>query len=56
MPNKLEVWLRGPLPDVPTFLQPVAHSLLQAQEEVEKIMQDFPEENLWKNWQEYEIK
>ena len=30
-----EVWLRGPLPDVPAFLQPVAHSLLQCREEVE---------------------
>jgi uncharacterized damage-inducible protein DinB len=30
-----EVWLRGPLPDVPPPLQPVAHSLLQCREEVE---------------------
>jgi uncharacterized damage-inducible protein DinB len=30
-----EVWLRGPLPDVPPLLQPVAHSLLQCREEVE---------------------
>ena len=29
-----EVWLRGPLPDVPPLLQPVAHSLLQCREEV----------------------
>ena len=29
-----EVWLRGPLPDVPPLLQPVAHALLQAREEV----------------------
>ncbi len=48
MPNKLEVWLRGPLPDIPPLLQPVAHALLQAQEEVAEIMQDFSEENLWK--------
>lgn len=48
MPNKLEVWLRGPLPDIPPLLQPVAHALLQAQEEVTEIMQDFSEENLWK--------
>ncbi|WP_435353436.1 DinB family protein [Emticicia sp. SJ17W-69] len=44
----LEVWLRGPLPDVPLLLQPVAHALLQAQEEVAQYMQDFSEENLWK--------
>ena len=48
MPNKLEVWLRGTLPDVPPLLQPIAHALLQAQEEVAEIMQDFSEEKLWK--------
>src|SRR5262249_52504107 len=42
-----EVWLRGPLPDVPPLLQPVAHALLQAREEVHSIMQGFPEERLW---------
>ena len=29
-----EVWLRGPLPAVPPLLQPVAHALLQAREEL----------------------
>jgi hypothetical protein len=42
-----EVWLRGPLPDVPELLQPVAHALLQAREEVEAVMAGFPEELLW---------
>lgn len=42
-----EVWLRGPLPDMPPLLQPVAHALLQAQEEVHALMQDFPETLLW---------
>jgi uncharacterized damage-inducible protein DinB len=42
-----EVWLRGPLPDVPALLQPVGHALLQAREEVEAIMAGFPEERLW---------
>ncbi|MGD8321188.1 MAG: DinB family protein [Gemmatimonadota bacterium] len=28
-------WLRGPVPDVPEALQPVAHALLQAREEIE---------------------
>jgi uncharacterized damage-inducible protein DinB len=44
---KLEVWLRGPLPDLPPLLQPVAHALLQAHEEVHELMADFPEELLW---------
>lgn len=42
-----EVWLRGPLPDIPALLQPVAHALLQAREEVVAEMVDFPEELLW---------
>ena len=47
IPEKPEVWLRGPLPDMPGLLQPVAHALLQAREEVEKLMQGFPDELLW---------
>ncbi|MGI4761097.1 MAG: DinB family protein [Janthinobacterium lividum] len=37
-----EVWLRGPLPTVPPLLQPVAHALLQAREEVTELMAGFP--------------
>ena len=37
-----EVWLRGPLPEVPPLLQPVAHALLQAREEVAEYLTDFP--------------
>lgn len=47
MSNKPEVWLRGPLPDMPTLVQPVAHALLQAREEVSELMTNFPEEKLW---------
>lgn len=42
-----EVWLRGPLPDMPPLLQPVAHALLQAREELEKLMANFPDHLLW---------
>jgi uncharacterized damage-inducible protein DinB len=42
-----EVWLRGPLPDIPPLLQPVAHALLQAREEVIAEMAGFPEDRLW---------
>lgn len=44
--NLPEVWLRGPLPAVPPLLQPVAHALLQAREEVTVLMADFPAEKL----------
>jgi uncharacterized damage-inducible protein DinB len=42
-----EVWLRGPLPNVPPLLQPIAHALLQATEEVSALMNGFPDELLW---------
>ena len=46
--NKLpEVWLRGPLEGMPALLQPVAHALLQAQEEIHEMLQGFPEAQLW---------
>ena len=42
-----EVWLRGPVPGIPALLQPVAHALMQAREEVTALMEEFPEEYLW---------
>ena len=38
-----EYWLRGPLPEVPPLLQPVAHALLQARAEVQAALHDFPD-------------
>lgn len=45
--NALEVWMRGPIPAIPSLLQPVAHAILQAQEEVEVIVNNLPEHLLW---------
>lgn len=45
--NNLEVWLRGPLPEVSPLLQPVAHALLQAQEELNEYLNDFSDNLLW---------
>ncbi|GGH06592.1 DinB family protein [Mucilaginibacter phyllosphaerae] len=42
-----EVWLRGPLTGIPALLQPVAHALLQAREELNDLMTGFPDELLW---------
>ena len=42
-----EVWLRGPVENIPSLLQPIAHALLQAREEVNELLQDFPNELLW---------
>lgn len=45
--DKREVWQRGPVEGIPALLQPVAHALLQAREEVGELMIDFPEAQLW---------
>lgn len=42
-----EHWLRGPLADISPFLQPVAHALLQAKDEVTVAFDDFPDHLLW---------
>lgn len=42
-----EFWLRGPVEDIPSLLQPVAHALLQARDELNELMKDFPDELLW---------
>ncbi|UKT65882.1 DinB family protein [Pedobacter mucosus] len=47
MAQKLEVWQRGPLPEIIPVLQPVAHALLQAREELNEYMFEFPVELLW---------
>jgi len=47
MVKQPEVWLRGPIPAYPMELQPVAHAILQAQEEIHQLMANFPKEKLW---------
>jgi uncharacterized damage-inducible protein DinB len=42
-----EVWLRGPMPNIPALLQPVAHSLLQCRNEVRATIPDLSSEQLW---------
>ncbi|MRI00959.1 DUF664 domain-containing protein [Kriegella sp. EG-1] len=44
---KQEVWLSGPIPDIPALLQPTAHALLQSVREIKKYLIGFPEEKLW---------
>jgi len=47
MKDKREVWQRGPVENIPALLQPVAHALLQAKEELYEMMDNFPEDLLW---------
>jgi len=43
-----EFWQRGPIENIPSLLQPVAHTLLQATAEINELMREFPEAVLWK--------
>ena len=47
MTKQPEVWLRGPLAGIPQLLQPVAHAVKQAQEEIHELMAGFPSVLLW---------
>jgi uncharacterized damage-inducible protein DinB len=42
-----EVWQRGPIPGVAGLLQPVAHALLQASEEIARYAKELPPALLW---------
>ncbi|MCW3463785.1 DinB family protein [Chitinophaga nivalis] len=42
-----EYWMSGPVEGIPALLQPVAHALLQANQEVNDLMHSFPEALLW---------
>ena len=45
--SRPEVWQRGPVKGIPALVQPVAHALLQAREEIDVMMDGFPQELLW---------
>jgi hypothetical protein len=47
MEDKSEVWQRGPVENIPALLQPVAHALLQAREELADMFSTFSESLLW---------
>ena len=46
--NAPEVWLRGDLPEYPPVLMPLAHALLQAREDVERVATAATAEELWR--------
>ncbi len=46
-PPKPEVWQRGTVAGVPALLQPVAHALLQAEEEITGAVKNMPASLLW---------
>jgi hypothetical protein len=40
--QKAEFWLSGPIADIAPVLQPSAHAILQAQREVQAVLENFP--------------
>ncbi len=47
MASAPEVWLRGPVADIIDELQPVAHALLQAREDVQRLTEGIGDELQW---------
>jgi len=47
MANFPEPWLRGPLPGIPPLLQPAAHALIMAREDVSTAVTGMSVEQLW---------
>jgi uncharacterized damage-inducible protein DinB len=46
-PPPPEVWLRGPLDGYPPLLMPVAHALLQAREDIERLARTVGPADVW---------
>ena len=42
-----EIWLTGPVPDIPALLQPVAHSLLQSRSELHATLATIAPDDVW---------
>ena len=49
MPSEPEYWLRGPVPGVAAQLQPVAHALLQARDDLAAATAPLTTDQLWES-------
>lgn len=47
MSNAPEFWLRGPVAGIDPMLMPVAHALLQAREDIERLTPALADADLW---------
>ena len=43
-----EAWQRGPVPGFEPLLMPVVHSLIQAREDLERLIASVPPEHIWR--------
>jgi uncharacterized damage-inducible protein DinB len=48
MDSQPEVWLRGPVPEIPRELLPAAHAFMQTLEDVERAAGDLTIDQLWR--------
>src|SRR6476620_11825114 len=42
-----EAWMRGPIAGIDPMLMPVAHALVQAREDLQRLASDIAAENVW---------
>jgi uncharacterized damage-inducible protein DinB len=42
-----EAWMRGPIEGIDPMLMPVAHALIQARDELERMVSEIPSEQVW---------
>ena len=49
MSTQPEPWLRGPVPGIPSVLQPAAHAFMMAREDVDLAAQGVTHEQLWRS-------
>jgi uncharacterized damage-inducible protein DinB len=42
-----EAWMRGPIEGIDPLLMPVAHALLQARDELQRMSSEIPAEHVW---------
>jgi uncharacterized damage-inducible protein DinB len=42
-----EAWMRGPIKGIDSLLMPVAHALVQARDELERMSSQIPAEHVW---------
>src|SRR5688500_15366449 len=42
-----EAWQRGPLPGFDPLVMPIVHTIVQVQEDIERLANDVPAEHVW---------
>ena len=46
-PETTEAWQRGPVPGFPPLLMPAVHALIQAQEDLQRLVANVPPQHVW---------